>query len=621
MQRWVLGLGGVWAMAQTLSNWGERIRTMPGTLVSVVGSVTNRQGGSWYHSGALYVTDTLDNRAGNEMFRATFPDNRPVSPGKVQLRGGYQWITGTDPIHFDTLELRGTSSKNLALAAYVRYWLDLGDHMLNTHAFVLYHQNPDPASVVRGEGFVRSALGGALARYCHMGERYLYPVGDSLPILRYRPVYITPTQTGLYPVRFAAVDATSEGYDRNRRPPSFCLINPDFFHHVGGPAGGVLEIAFDPTQDGAYDATAHWRGTRWDSVGGTIQNGTPLAFLVQSVASFSPTPFALAVYQPHAQIVVRGDTALCPGDSVQLTVEPYNPNWTYVWNTGSTGPTLWVRTPGTYFVTVRAGLGCQYTSASVTIRGLPAPSISLRPPSPQGICPGQSLRLVASPAQSYRWFYEGQLIPGATDSVLVVSQPGQYVVEGLQVCGWARSEPFVLSHYPEPRAFFTTQPPDTVELGQLITFIDASQGGTPLQWIIGGQSFPGSPTITQAFGRDSTYLVTLIVQNEYGCRDTFSRLIYVRPFSGIFIPTAFSPNGDGINDEFLIVSPPLEWSRLRIYSRWGHLIREIVGYPLRWDGRTQNGEPAPEDAYAFVFEGRLFSGQTFQRTGTITLLR
>lgn len=617
---WKAALGVALGVAQTLSNWGEVIRSTPGTLISVIGSVTNRQGGLWYHSGALYITDTTDNRAGNEMFRATFPNGTPVPPGKVQLRGGYQWITGTDPIHFDTLELRGASSKNLALAAYVRHWLDLGDHMFNTHAETLYHRHADPGSIVRGQGFVRSALGGALERECLAGERYLYPVGDSLPVLRYRPLYWTPGSSGRYAARFAAVDATIEGYDRSQKDPRLCVINPDFFHHFSGPQGGFLEIAFDPTQDGAYDAAAHWNSSLWDSIGGTAVVAGGFTWMTQQVPTLTPTPFALAVRQPVVRILPPGPHDLCPGDSLLLTVENPNPAWTYTWSHGPTGTAVWVYQPGAYTVTAQGPLGCSAVSDTVVVRPLPAPSVTIRPASPAGICPGDTLWLVASPALSYQWFYEGLPIVGATDSVLPVTQAGTYFVQAQQVCGVAESAPFVLEVYPEPTAYFVAQPPDSVEVGQPVTFVDSTQGGSAWLWVIGGTPFPGSPTLTYAFPRDTLYTVTLIAQNGFGCKDTFTRVLYVRPFTGIFIPTAFTPNGDGINDEFVIVAPPLEWSRLRIYSRWGLLIREIVG-PPRWDGKDAGGNLVPEDAYTFVFDARLFSGQTLQRVGTVTVIR
>ncbi|MDW8057094.1 MAG: gliding motility-associated C-terminal domain-containing protein [Bacteroidia bacterium] len=606
--------------AQTLSNWGEVIRVEPTTIVSVIGSVTNRNGGRWYQSGAVFITDTLDNQAGNEMFLATFPNGAPVAPGKVQLRGGYQWITGTDPIHFDTLELRGTSSKNLALSAYVRQWLDLGDHMLHTHADTLYHRNPAVGSIVRSSGFVKSSLGGALERACIAGGRYLFPLGDSLPVLRYRPIYITPAASGEYAGRFAATDATNEGYDRSRRDNRLCLINPDFFHHLSGPGGGILEIAFDPAQDGNYDAVAHWRGMQWDSVGGNVNTANGFSWMIQEIAAFSPTPFALAVRHPRVAIIPPGPHDLCPGDSLHLFVENPVAGWTYTWSHGPQGTSAWVYGPGTYTVTATNTFGCTATSSAVEVRGLPAPSVSISPASPQGICRGDSLRLVASPALSYQWFYEGLPIIGANDSVLIVSQPGTYFVQVTQACGTINSEPFVLHVYPLPTAYFVAVPPDSVEVGQPVTFIDSSRGGSVWQWLIGTTPFPPTPTLSYSFPRDTFYNVTLIARSPEGCLDTFTRIIYVRPFSGIFVPTAFSPNGDGINDVFLIVAPPLEWSRLRIYSRWGILVREIVGTP-QWDGRNAAGEFVPEDAYTFVFEARLFSGQSLQRVGTVTVLR
>ncbi|MCX7607460.1 MAG: gliding motility-associated C-terminal domain-containing protein [Bacteroidia bacterium] len=608
------------AIAQTLSNWGEQIRSTPGTLISVIGSVSNRQGGTWFHSGALYITDTIENYAGNEMFIPIFPNGVPVSPGKVQLWGGYQWITGSDPIHFDTLELRGSSSKNLAQDAYVRHWLDLGDQMFNTHAETLFHRQPAPYSVVRGTGFVRSSRGGALERTCMAGERYLYPVGDSLPILRYRPFYLTPSGDGRYAGRFAAGDATGEGYDRSQKDPRLCLINPHYFHHISGPTGGFLELSFDPPVDGNYDASAHWTGSQWDSIGGVLITISPFSYITQSVLQLSPTPFALAVRQPRAKIIPPGPHELCPGDSLQLMVEQPDPNWTYIWSHGATGPTVWITAPGSYTVTVQGPQGCSFVSAPVEVRGLPHPFVAISPSSPQSICPGDTLWLTATAALSYQWFYEGLPLIGAQSQSFPATQPGTYTVQAVQRCGVAESTPFVLTWHALPIAYFTVSPPDSVEMGQPVTFTDSTQGGYAWQWWIGTQSFPGSPTLTYSFPRDSFYTITLISQNAHGCRDTFSRTIYVRPFSGIFIPTAFSPNGDGVNDVFFIVAPPLEWSRLRIYSRWGLLIREITS-SLSWDGKDEAGHLVPEDVYTFTFEGRLFSGQSLQRVGTVTLVR
>lgn len=92
----------------------------------------------------------------------------------------------------------------------------------------------------------------------------------------------------------------------------------------------------------------------------------------------------------------------------------------------------------------------------------------------------------------------------------------------------------------------------------------------------------------------------------------------------IYIPTVFSPNGDGSNDEFLIYYRGFERVRLRIYDRWGLLIwqGEQVGEgPIRWNGLTQKGETVPEDAYVFVVTGYLRDGRSTERAGTVTVVR
>jgi hypothetical protein len=107
--------------------------------------------------------------------------------------------------------------------------------------------------------------------------------------------------------------------------------------------------------------------------------------------TLSPTPFALALRKPEVAISPSGPIELCPGDSILLTVTNPTPTYLYTWNTGQTGPTLWVPQPGTYFVVASIGTWPSCTdTAYVEVRRLPAPYIQIAPVSPQTICPGDS---------------------------------------------------------------------------------------------------------------------------------------------------------------------------------------------------------------------------------------
>jgi len=86
------------------------------------------------------------------------------------------------------------------------------------------------------------------------------------------------------------------------------------------------------------------------------------------------------------------------------------------------------------------------------------------------------------------------------------------------------------------------------------------------------------------------------------------------------LPTAFSPNGDGHNDIYLVRGMNVHDMHLRIYNRWGQLIFQSRDINQGWDGKY-NGKEAPVEAYAYVLSLVFKSGKTLQKQGNITLLR
>lgn len=127
-------------------------------------------------------------------------------------------------------------------------------------------------------------------------------------------------------------------------------------------------------------------------------------------------------------LVVTGDTLMCPGDSIPLTVTGGSD---YVWNTGDTTSTIWITQGGYYFVTcvdtTCNALGCCTVSsdiASIQVNMWPQPIITLLPSSGV-ICPGDSVLAVCSGSGSFVWQGPNGPIPGNTDSIWITS-PGIY---------------------------------------------------------------------------------------------------------------------------------------------------------------------------------------------------
>jgi len=89
----------------------------------------------------------------------------------------------------------------------------------------------------------------------------------------------------------------------------------------------------------------------------------------------------------------------------------------------------------------------------------------------------------------------------------------------------------------------------------------------------------------------------------------------------MFSANAFTPNGDGHNDEFLIKGAFVADFQLEIFNRWGNRVFVTQDISLGWSGQNHKGQPAPEGVYVFVARGSGDDGQQVKRVGSITLLR
>lgn len=104
-----------------------------------------------------------------------------------------------------------------------------------------------------------------------------------------------------------------------------------------------------------------------------------------------------------------------------------------------------------------------------------------------------------------------------------------------------------------------------------------------------------------------------------------SNVVCVVQYPLFYVPTAFTPNGDGLNDRFLPLGAfhDVKSYQLDIYNRWGEMIYSSTDYKsdeAGWDG-TYNGKPVPSGAYVYKVKYRSADGQEYEKEGTITIAR
>ncbi len=116
-----------------------------------------------------------------------------------------------------------------------------------------------------------------------------------------------------------------------------------------------------------------------------------------------------------------------------------------------------------------------------------------------------------------------------------------------------------------------------------------------------------------------TTTITAIVRSEKGCEATVSTTVYF-DCTRIVLPTAFSPNNDGINDNFGLLQTAFEsFEHIRIFNRWGQMIFETSDANQRWDGIFK-GETLPIGVYNYQIAATC-DGKTINHEGKVTLVR
>jgi len=167
--------------------------------------------------------------------------------------------------------------------------------------------------------------------------------------------------------------------------------------------------------------------------------------------------------------------------------------------------------------------------------------------------------------------------------------------------------------------------PDTIEPGQSTTLTATTTpplSNLTYTWNLGdGTTSTASSPLTYVYQVPGTYLVIVIARSPEGCVDTATARIVVSLLTSIFIPNAFSPNGDGVNELWTPLVTGIKNARWILYDRWGMEVTRGEGLPIVWDGTSRGGQTCPEGVYTYLIELERLDGEKIRKAGTITLLR
>ncbi|MDD3876449.1 MAG: choice-of-anchor L domain-containing protein [Bacteroidales bacterium] len=310
--------------------------------------------------------------------------------------------------------------------------------------------------------------------------------------------------------------------------------------------------------------------------------------------------------------ITPSQPAICEGEDIVITAVSNGLNPQFLWNNNNTSASLTVspviNTP--YSVVVTDVHGCTgEVTTSVNVNPLPDVDFEADPLS--GCVPHNvSFSSLSSASNSHNWNFGDNFSNNLTNPEHLYLISGIYsvtlTVTSSTGCSNTITKNNYIEVYPKPTASFYTSTNITDEFESEISFVNQSSGATSWFWLFGegnNDSISQEENPIYTYNSDGEYGVWLYVENQYGCSDSISKDILIKPLTTFYIPNSFSPNGDGINDYFGPVGVGFDTNsfEMYIYDRWGKLIFMTEDINYLWDGRiSDTGNMAGQDVYSWV---------------------
>lgn len=319
------------------------------------------------------------------------------------------------------------------------------------------------------------------------------------------------------------------------------------------------------------------------------------------------------------------DTTICKTDSIQLTpsTDALYFSWSPPQNLSSDAIEFPQAKPllnTTY--SLRASVGKCFATDAIKVNVVPYPVAAAG--NDASICYGTTTQLNANiTGADFLWSPANSLVNSNTLTPIAgPQQTTDYVLQVTDTLGCPKPvyDTVTVKVIPKVKAFAGN---DTVVV-RVQPLQLAATGGTKYHWYpSSGLSNPDvyNPLVTFSDGVD-TLLYSVKVSTPEGCFSTDSIRIFVfETQPEVFIPTAFTPNGDGRNDEFRpTVAGMKHFFYLRVYNRWGQLLFNSGRPDIGWDG-TFKGTRQASGTYVYTISAVDYTNKSYFRKGTFVLIR
>ncbi|MBX2981469.1 MAG: PKD domain-containing protein [Flavobacteriales bacterium] len=377
-------------------------------------------------------------------------------------------------------------------------------------------------------------------------------------------------------------------------------------------SGGVAPITLSWAPTG--DNTATLTGLAPDAYTCTVSDSQGCTDQ-QTVTVVEPDPLLLTV---------GPDTAVCEGSALTLQAQASGGTggYTYIWS--PEGPAIAPMATTSYTVTATDAQGCTSAAGSITVTVSSSFQPTITVSDTAGCVPlCVTFNALPADAQTYTWDFGDGASGGGASAAHCYTGDGTFPVS-LTVtddagCSGTVTIPDLVDAYAAPAVSFSAAPPITTIKDPTFHFNSSSSNATEFSWHFGDPANTTSmePAPSFTYPAVDCYTVRLMATSAEGCSDSASAEVCVEDLYAVFMPNAFTPNGDDVNDvllPFTTVRSPKEY-RLMIFDRWGTPMFTTEDIHQGWDGGN-----APLGVYVWKVWITDSEGNAHEVVGHVTLL-
>lgn len=439
------------------------------------------------------------------------------------------------------------------------------------------------------------------------------------------------TATGLTPGTHTVVVTDSDGCQDNAsvnltepNPVTVSFINVSDVLCFGGNNGSATAVA---TGGNGSTYTFNWTPTAQST--STATNLTADTYTVIATDSLGCTGTdSVTINEPATGLssaISVNDVSCNGGTDGNATATPSGGTspYTYSWtNGGGTSATTNNVGAGTYIVTITDTNNCTTTDTAIISEPT---AIFLITSSTDAICGMTDGTATVTPSggtgpYTYQW---NAAAGSQTTATAANIGSGNYSVTVTDANGCTANGSVTVGQINNMLAGMTANPTSGV-YPLPVTFTNISQNTSNFFWDFGD----GNTAVTNDMSSVSNnyiapgvYTVTLIAVNAGGCSDTAYLTINVLEESMLIVPNVFSPNGDGVNDEFVTDNLYITQFDCVVFNRWGQEMWRTTDVTQGWNGKKQGGDDVPEGTYYYIIKATGIDNKEYDLNGSVTLFR